>query len=148
MGYTLKAYIGKKENLNPILEKYTESQIVELENEISMIPMTDELFDEISNDEDGSGISSFKFLDQNIEQKTLALIGDKEIAYVESDFFGGKGGHIGIIWNNKQRTFIGKFRKRTMNEVLKRLGIKRTLLKDEFEFVGLGKNRHTEDWIE
>jgi hypothetical protein len=148
MGYYLKAYIGKKENLNPILKKYTESHIIELENGISMIPMTDELFDEISNDEGGFAISKFEFLDRNVEQKTIDLVGDKEVAYVESEFFGGKGGHIGIIWKNKQRVFLGKFKKNTMNEVLKRLGVKRTPVKDEFETVGLDKNRYIEDWIE
>ena len=148
MGYYLKAYIGKKENLNLILKKYTESHIIELESGISMILMTDELFDEISNDEGGFAISKFEFLDKNVEQKTIDLVGDKEVAYVESEFFGGKGGHIGVIWKNKQRVFLGKFKKNTMNEVLKRLGVKRTTVKDEFETVGLGKNRYIEDWIE
>ena len=57
MGYTLKAYIGKKENLNPILEKYSESQKVDLNKSFSMILMTDELFDEINQMERSSGFS-------------------------------------------------------------------------------------------
>ncbi|MBJ6367504.1 hypothetical protein L3X37_02735 [Sabulilitoribacter arenilitoris] len=148
MGYTLKAYLGKTENLNSILERFSEAQIVDLKHGFSLIPMTEELFDEINNDEASAGISTFEFLDKKMEQKTIELVGDKEIAYVESDFFGGKGGHIGIIWKNKQCVFLGKFKKGTMNKVLKKLGVIRTLLKDEFETVGLDKNRHTEDWIE
>ena len=49
MGYTLKAYIGKEDSLIPILEKYSESQKVALNNGLFMIPMTDELFDEIND---------------------------------------------------------------------------------------------------
>ncbi|CAL2101510.1 conserved protein of unknown function [Tenacibaculum sp. 190130A14a] len=148
MGYTLKAYIGKEENLNPILERYSESKKVNLNGGISMIPMTDELFDEINEMKPSSGISTFEFLTKNIEKKTIQTIENREIAYVESDFFGGQGGHIGIIWKNGKRDFLTKSDISSMNKILKRLGVNRTLLKDEFENVGLDKNRHTEDWIE
>ena len=148
MGYTLKAYLGKEENLNPILKKYSESKKVNLNGGICMIPMTDELFDEINEMKSSSGISTFEFLTENIENKTIRVIGDNEIAYVESEFFGGQGGHIGIIWRNGKRDFLTESDKNSMNKILKRLGVNRTLLKDEFENVGLDKNRHTEDWIE
>jgi len=32
MGYTLKVFLGKEENLIPLLEKYRESQKVDLES--------------------------------------------------------------------------------------------------------------------
>jgi len=147
MGYTLKAYIGKKENLNPILEKYSESQIVDLGYGISMIPMTEELFDQINNLEVSNSIDKFEFLTDYIERKTIEAIGLRQLAYVESEFFGGQGGHIGIIWGNGKRVYFGEHGKNTMNEIMKRLGINRTLMKDEFETVGLSKFRHTEDWI-
>lgn len=148
MGYTLRAFIGKRENLIPILEKFSNSQNVDLNNGISMIPMTDELFDEINQMKHSSGISKFEFLTENIEQKTIKIIGNQELAYVESDFFGGEGGHIGILWRNGKREILTEFDKNSMNKILKLLGVNRTLLKDEFEIVGLGENRHTEDWIE
>ena len=148
MGYTLKAYFGKEESLIPILEKYNESQKVNLNGEISMIPMTDELFDEINEMKQSSGISTFEFLTENIERKTIESIGNQELAYIESEFFGGQGGHIGIIWRNGKRDFLTEFDKNSMNKILKKLGVSRSLLKDEFETVGLAENRHTEDWIE
>jgi len=148
MGYSLKAYLGKEENLNPILEKYSESKKVNLNEGISMIPMTDELFDEINEMKPSSGISTFEFLTENIENKTIQIIENREVAYVESEFFGGQGGHIGIIWRNGKRDFLTESDKSSMNKILKRLGVNRTLLKDEFEKVGLAKNRHTEDWFE
>ncbi len=113
-----------------------------------MIPMTDELFDEINEMSSSSGISTFEFLTENIEQKTIQIIGHRELAYVESEFHGGQGGHIGIIWQNGKRKMLTEFDKSIMNKILKELGINRTLLKDEFETVGLDKNRQTENWIE
>jgi len=148
LGYNLKAYIGKDENLNPILEKYRESIKVNLNGGISMIPMTNELYDEINEMKSSSRISTFEFLTENIEIKTIQIIENREIAYVESEFFGGQGGHIGIIWRNGKRDLLIEWHKSSMNKILKRLGVNRTWLKDEFEKVGLDKNRHTEDWIE
>lgn len=148
MGYTLKAYFGRKENLTPVLEKYTKSKLVELNSDISMIPMTAELFDEINQMETSSEIMRFEFLTKNVENQTLETIGSKELAYVESAFFGGEGGHIGLIWRNGERAFISDFDKRSMNEILKRLGVRKISSKDEFDSVGLGQYRHTEDWIE
>lgn len=120
MGHFLKAFIGHKDNLTPIREKFISAKSVNLNNEISMIPMTDELFDEMNKLETSPGIKSFEFLTENIEKKTLELIGNKKLAYVESEFFGGQGGHIGLIWNNGHRDFVGDFKKSTMNEILKK----------------------------
>jgi len=147
LGYTLKAFIGKEKSIKPILEKYSKSQKVDLNKGISMILMTDELFDEINEMKSSSIISKFVFLTENIEQKIIEVLGNIELAYVESEFFGGQGGHIGIIWKNGKRDFLAESDKKSINKILKRLGVNRTLLKDEFETVGLTKNRHTEDWI-
>ena len=148
LGYTLKAYIGKEDCLIPILKKFNKSKKVDLNSGISMIPMTDELFDEINQMENSSGISTFEFLTENLEQKTIEIIGNQELAYVESEFFGGQGGHIGILWRNGKRDILTEFDKSSMNNILKELGVNRTLLKDEFEITGLGENRNIKDWIE
>lgn len=147
MGHFLRAFIGDKENLTPIQEKYYSSKLIELSDNIFMIPMTDELFDEINQLETSSEISSFELLTKNIEKKILELIEGKKLAYVESEFFGGQGGHIGLLWENGHRTFMGDFKKSTMNEILKRLGVIRMGLKDEFETIGLDRHRYTEDWV-
>jgi len=147
MGYILKAYIGRKENLIPILGKYRKSKLVELTKGLAIIPMTAELFDEINEMKISPGVSNFEFLTENVEFQTLRTIEYRELAYVESEFFGSQGGHIGIIWRNRKRDFVSGFDKNAMNEILKRLGIKRIAQKDEFETVGLAEYRKTEDWI-
>ena len=147
MGYTLKAYIGKEENLIPILEKYNKSQKIDLKNGISIIPMTHDFFDEINETKSSSVISTFEFLTEDIEQKIIEIIGNRELAYVESEFFGGQGGHIGILWRNRKRDFLTEFDKNSMNKILKKLGVNKSLLKDEFETVRFIENRSTEDWV-
>ncbi|WP_156152608.1 hypothetical protein [Flammeovirga sp. OC4] len=148
MGYYLKAFIGQKESLVPIRNKYSNSKLVDLSDKISMIPITDELFDEMNQMENSSEIASFEFLTEYIENKTLDLIGNKKLAYFESEFFGGQGGHIGLIWVNGKREFIGEFKKDTLNKILKKLGVIRNGNQDEFETVGLDSHRNIEDWID
>ncbi len=113
-----------------------------------MILMTDKLFDEINEMNSSSGVSTFRFLTENVEQKILQTIGKRTLAYAESEFFGGQGGHIGVVWKNGKRDLLTKLDKSSMNKILTRLGARRTSLKDEFEAVGLAKQRRTEDWIE
>jgi len=148
MGYYLKAFIGQKESLTPISNKYSYSKLIDLSDQISMIPLTDELFDEINQMENSSEISSYEFLTENVENKTLDLIGNKKLAYVESEFFGGQGGHIGLIWEYGQREFMGEYKKDTLNEILKKLGVIRNGNQDEFETVGLDRHRNTKDWTD
>ena len=77
-----------------------------------MVPMTEELFDEIDKDEESPGVLEFVFLTEYVEEQILKLIGLEQLAYVESEFFGGEGGHMGLIWKNGQREFTGAFKKR------------------------------------
>ncbi len=148
MGYILKAIFGKKSDLNPIILRYSKSKIIELERELSIIPMTEDLYDEINNFRVSNTILSFELLSENLEKEVLDLIGDSKIAYVESEFHGGKGGHSGIIWEDKKRKIIMDYDLDSMNKILKELGIKKESNKDEFDTVGLSKYRMTEDWIQ
>ena len=147
MGYTLQAYIGKVDALTLLDEEYVESHMVNLNAEISMILMTEELFDEINEMKPSTTISKFAFLNENIESKTLQIIGDRELAYVESDFFGGEGWTYRDYMEKCMRYFLSDFEKESMNVILKKLGVVITESADEFSILGLLRNRHTEDWI-
>ncbi len=148
MGYRLKAFIGTKESLVPIISKYAYAILVDLNDEISMISVTDELFDEINQMVKSTKIAPFSFLSHNLESKVLKLIGNATLAYVESDFFGGHGGHAGLIWKNGIREFVRGIEHGTLNEILGKLGVIRSESQDEFKTVGLDRHRDTEDWIE
>ncbi len=146
--YILKAFIGKKENLISIAKVFNSSQLVDLDYGISMIPMTDELFNEMNNSSQSDSISIFEYLNCHIETAILNIIKNKEIVYAESEFFGGDGGHIGIIWKNNKRVYLGEFGKDTMNVILRKIGVEKEFSKDEFDTVGLGMNRSTESWLQ
>ncbi len=49
MGYTLHSFIGKQSDLTPITSKFSKAKMITLEQDIGIIPMTEELYDEINN---------------------------------------------------------------------------------------------------
>lgn len=49
MGYNLNAFLGRRDELKKIEAKFRTSKIIQLTSDIALIPMTEELFDEINN---------------------------------------------------------------------------------------------------
>ena len=139
MAYVLKAFIGKKKNLIKIEKEYKSAKIVELKNDFCIIPVTHTLFDEINKMRISEKPNFYFYLTTDFENEILEIILNKKIAYVESEYFGGNGGHIGVVWENGKRIYEGKLHHKTINKILKILEVKRKLLKDEFETLGLNK---------
>jgi hypothetical protein len=149
MGYNLNAFLGRSDELKNIERRFRTSKIVQLTSDIALIPMTGELFDEINNYRTGNDIGKWQFLTSNVEKDILGLIGDDMVSYIEVHYFGGQGGQRGIIWRKGTRIFEMEFQQDVVNAVLRQFGvIKEKSKKDEFDTVGLGRHRNTEDWIE
>jgi hypothetical protein len=148
MGYYLRAFVGKKEDLKPIVEAYNEAKIIPLAQGISLVPHTEALYDQINNFESSANIGSFEFLTVNIENKILKIIDAKAIAYVEADYFGGEGGQVGIIWTGGKRIAEFKYGQDVINAVSKHFGVRADKGKDEFATLGFGRHRNTADWLD
>jgi len=148
MAYVLKAFIGKKKNLKGIEKEYQSAKIVELKNNYCIIPVTNSLFNEINKMRLSTKTNFYFYLTKDFENDILEIVLNKKIAYVESEYFGGNGGHLGVVWENGKRIYDGKLHKKTLNEILKVLGVKKSLFKDEFETLGLNKHRFTENWLD
>lgn len=148
MGYYLQAFICKQADTNIFTDNYDKAKNIEIGQGLSLIPMTEELFDQINNLVVSNSVDKFEYLTDNIETKILQLIDDKKIAYVEAEYFGGQGGQIAIIWNNGKRQSFFEYGQECINRVLKDFGIKTKFSKDEFDTLSLGRHRNTIDWIE
>jgi hypothetical protein len=67
-------------------------------------------------------------------------------AIIETNYFGGNGSQSAVVYRGKleimapERDVAG-----SINRALKQLGVKRTLLHDEFDFIGLGNYRDFDD---
>ena len=148
MGYTLRAFIGRIIDLQVIVGTYNSAKIVNTGQDISIIPMTEELFDEINNFKSSKDINSFMFLTDNIEREIFKIIGTNCIGYVEADYFGGQGEQVGILWKGNQRHKVFNKTQSAINCILRHFGVISAIGKDEFDTINLGRHRETNDWLE
>jgi len=148
MGYYLRAFVGRCDDLKPIAEAYHEAKIIPLDQGISLVPHTEELYDQINNFDSSANLQSFEFLTAKIESEILKVIDHKPIAYVEADYFGGKGGQVGIIWTGGKRIAEFKYGQDVINTVLKHFDVRADKGKDEFATLQFDRHRNTADWLD
>ncbi|WP_097943867.1 hypothetical protein [Streptomyces sp. ms115] len=164
MGYDVQAVIAGDEVLRIASRELPGSAVVRLGQGLSMMPMTDELFDAVT---DGSGAGDLGFwrLPGGFDALLARWSAAGPIAYVEAEHFGGVGRQRAAVWADgslalgplgllgplrpldeptKQR---GSQAVSPASQALRRLGAQRDVGKDEFESVGLNRHRTNEDWI-
>lgn len=148
MGYYLQAFICRELDQSLLTKKFDKAVGVGLGQGLALIPMTEDLFDEINNFCSSPSVEKFEYMTENVEQKVLDTIGDRKFAYVEAEYFGGEGGQIAIIWNNNRREQILSFGQDKINEVLRSFSVTTKQGQDEFVTLGFGLRRNTREWIE
>lgn len=155
MGYDVQAVIADDEVLRIASRELPESAVVRLGQGLSMMPMTDELFDAVT---DGSGTGDLGFwrLPGGFDALLARWSAAGPIAYVEAEHFGGVGRQRAAVWADgslalgpleepaKQRLSQAVS---PVSQALRRLGAHSSPGEDEFESVGLNRHRTNEDWI-
>lgn len=110
------------------------------------IPLSNELYDEINLNQ-SVGIKNYDYLTEAIGAFCAELSGVCKVAYIEAEYFGGHGYQNGIVWNSGQFVFEQTLDGQAINGALLSLGIMRNEDHDEFDTVGLGRQRSVERWI-
>ena len=147
MAYVLEAFLGLQKDLQVIADTYNNAQIKALGQSIALIPMTEELYDEINKFTVSEDIDPFTYLTTYMEETILNTISLKTIGYVEAEYFGGIGSQFGILWENGKRYKILNSGYDAINFILEHLGVVAAIGKDEFDTLGFGKRRQTADWL-
>jgi hypothetical protein len=156
MGYTLQAVIARTELLEGKPHQ-VHARPVALERGLSLIRITPELYDEMNGfvaSEPGDG---FLYLSPNLRGWLEELSLGGAAAYVEAEFFGGTGTQGGCVYENgscvlepfvTNHSDASQRSNRAINTALRHLDVTVAPGMDEFETIGLGRERHTEDWLE
>ena len=129
-----------------------------------MILMTEELFDEVNGSDiahfDNPAFTRFLRLSPRVVEWIVTASYRDSLTYIEAEFWGGEGSQSSVVWNhgqiihgpehsrwaiNKALRHLGVMARK--NELLRKIGIYEHYFKDEFELVGLGQCRLTEDWL-
>lgn len=69
------------------------------------------------------------------------------LAYVEAEFFGGAGAEAHALFSDGKAIGQAVVSESAINEALRCLGVGKGAANDEFEAVGLGQHRDTDEWL-
>lgn len=69
------------------------------------------------------------------------------LAYVEAEFFGGSGTQGSAVFRDGKNAGPIIVDEHAINDALVEIGVQRLNHQDEFDALGLGKYRNTEDWL-
>jgi hypothetical protein len=153
VGYSLEAVIGDAALLRARTRDLAEARLGALEHGLALLPITDELFDDVTDGTDGA--YGFWHLPGGFEHELARWSAAGPVAYVEADYFGGIGGQQAVVWSGG-RLVLGPLRLSDdapyapggtpISRALRALGVTRGAAEDEFAAAGLTRHRRTEDW--
>jgi hypothetical protein len=149
--HIVEAIIAKKEITKDIEERFVLAKSIELAQGYAMVPLTDELKDDIDDLVGNENIvhDCFEKLSYSICEVILDTARSYEVAYIETEYFGGEGGQSAMVWKDGKVVFGPTSSKDTdspINEALKTIGVRVIKKQDEFDEMKLGWNRDTEKW--
>jgi hypothetical protein len=154
MAYTLEAVIGPTTVLSVAAQDQACMVIVPLRQGLSLVPMTDQLFDELTDGSPSLSPGYWKF-PGGFDRVLCRWSSTGPIAYIEAEYFGGVGRQCSAVWDSGTLVFgpaaidegpPGPDAYSPISQALARLGVARGGHHDEFEAVGLGQHRRTDDW--
>ncbi len=154
MGYDLQAVIADAEVLRGAVRDLPVARLASLGQGLSLMPMTDALFDLVADGGDG-GTWGFWRLPGGFEKALASWSAGGPVAYVEAEYFGGVGEQRAAVWEGGTIA-LGPLHVEgegfgpsgsPISQALRRLGVVASAGEDEFSCVGLGRHRHGEAWI-
>lgn len=156
MGYDLRALIGQRAALESLRKTFPFLTLVELKQQFFLIPLTEQVHNYFENDRriPFSSGHPFHFLPRMIVEEVQKIASPKLLAYLEADYFGGFGHQASVLWQDG-RAIIGPMMAASnlpllempINRVLRVMGVQAEHAIDEFDALGLGSRRDTNNWL-
>lgn len=159
MGHNLQAIIGRTPVIDALTERFDAVVRVALRQGFEMVPVIERLHDEIAfapgarNPE--LAVGGFSELGKLAKDRMAELSHVSPVAYICTEYFGGVGEQAAVAFVDGQLATPSSDPGRVLpwsssigpiNDALSAIGVRRGLLKDEFERVGLGHHRDMDEW--
>lgn len=153
--YCLEAVIGGEPVLRVLAAGVPEARVVPLAQDLSLLPMTDVLFDAVAV-AGAPGLDGFWKAPAGFGRVLAACSATGPVAYVEAEYFGGTGTQSAQVWD-AEKVVLGPLHLgeressaaagTPISQALRRLGTTKGDHADEFDAAGLGRHRRTDDWL-
>lgn len=150
MGHDVQAFIGHRETLESLRACYHASRVVVLAGDWTLLPLTAMLFEAIAPASDRAERSEkgFEFLTGAIRRVLLHHSASRDLAYIETSYFGGSGDQGAIVARHGRVIFGPQLGAGSINAALLLLGVEKGTAHDEYDALGLGRHRSNEAWVE
>lgn len=148
MSHKVQAFVGARTILELIERQYALSRVIDLDQGLALLPLSDDLYDAIPGDLIAPSEKGFVLLTPKIvalikETSTYGVLG-----YFETRYFGGQGEQSAVFAQLGEITFGPQTGAGSINQMLHLLGAREKGDRDEFDAVGLGRFRDNQTWIE
>ncbi|WP_039938142.1 hypothetical protein [Leptospira terpstrae] len=149
MSYYIQAIISKSNHLEKLLTFFkNKTQIVPLIDGYSLVPITENVFNLLKEDVDEIIlIKDYSNLTVKLFSILMQYSKIDKIGYIEAEYFGGSGSQSAILFDDGVVIFESISKQNSINKLLKKIGVKKKLFQDRFDYIGLNKFRKTEEWI-
>ena len=147
MAHFVTGFITKTDYIHQICSESYSLRSVSLEQGFSLFPLTDKLLDNLRIPR-SKGLDDFNKLPTELTDLLAKLSVICPLLYFETEYFGGDGNQLAIVFENGKMIFgpaqdvVGP-----INEGLRLLGVEKKANSDEFDSIGLGENRSTDEWL-
>lgn len=159
--YCLQAVIATESVLRELAATVTKARIVPLGQHLSLLPMTDAQLKAVTA-AGAPKLDGFWKAPAGFGRVLAACSATGPLAYVEADYFGGTGIQTAQVWD-AGKVVLGPLHVSEgepfpatgspISQALRRLGATTEGYRivgfdiDEFDAVGLGRHRDTDDWL-
>jgi len=149
MGHSIQAIIAPSHAVELLCWRCPQLVRVETSQGLSILPVEAAFVDSAVAADEESCESGFQLLTRGFHQLLSEMSSGGSLAYVETDYFGGVGGQGAVVYSGGSIVMGPEWSESgVINKALKRLGIRRGLVQDEFSAIGLDAYRSNEDLAE
>jgi hypothetical protein len=158
VGYGLQALVGRHE-IALQGASAAGSRVIALPQGLGLVPVTSAVRGRLGQGDVTPFGPPFWSLTGGVEALARRISQADAIAYLEADIFGGAGTQAAVLWrggevvlgpwvsdNDTPKAAAEPIEQWPFNRVLRELGADRGAALDEFDAVGLGTYRSTDDW--
>ncbi len=159
MSHHIRAIIGKPPVTEALAARFEGVRRVSLSQGFEMVPLLERLFDamafsaEAANPE--TAVGGWSRLGEQVENVLAELSRASPVAYVYTEYFGGVGeqsalafvgGSLATHHGGAGRVLPWSSSIGPINNALAAIGVVRERGQDEFDSLGLGRHRSTDEW--
>jgi hypothetical protein len=156
--HDVKALIAKSEKLAAQARRFESAIVCPLVQGFSLLPITDALARELTVYQSGMKVAPTKplqGLSDGLHALAIEISHDSPVTYITTSYFGGRGTQDALVWSKGRLCFSPatpgydqSWPYSPISQALRVIGVVAEPGIDEFDTVGLGKHRETQQWAD